>query len=56
MADTSTIITRARRREVVARHAARRAELRRTLRGLDLPGVDRMAAARALAHDGRSGT
>ncbi len=53
MAKKSKIAADARRREVVARYAERRAELRRTLRKLDLPDVDRLAAARELAKQPR---
>ncbi|PUB19842.1 SSU ribosomal protein S14P [Promicromonospora sp. AC04] len=53
MAKKSKIAADARRREVVARYAERRAELRRTLRRLDLPDVDRLAAARELAKQPR---
>jgi small subunit ribosomal protein S14 len=53
MAKKSKIAADARRREVVARYAERRAELRRTLRKLDLPDVDRLAAARELARQPR---
>jgi small subunit ribosomal protein S14 len=53
MAKKSKIAADARRREVVARYAGRRAELRRALRSLDLPDVDRLAAARELAEQPR---
>ncbi|MCP2266603.1 30S ribosomal protein S14 [Promicromonospora thailandica] len=53
MAKKSKIAADARRRELVARYAERRAELRRTLRNLDLPDVDRMAAVRELARQPR---
>jgi small subunit ribosomal protein S14 len=53
MAKKSKIAADARRREVVARYAERRAELRRTLRKLDLPPEERQAAADALAKQPR---
>ena len=53
MAKRSKIAADARRREVVARYAERRAELRRALRRLDLPEVDRLTAARELAEQPR---
>jgi small subunit ribosomal protein S14 len=53
MAKKSKIAADARRREVVARYAERRAELRRALRNLDLPEVDRLAAVRELAKQPR---
>jgi small subunit ribosomal protein S14 len=53
MAKKSKIAADARRREVVARYAERRAELRRALRNLDLPEADRMAAVRELAKQPR---
>lgn len=53
MAKKSKIAADARRREVVARYAERRAELRRALRNLDLPDADRMAAVRELAKQPR---
>ncbi|HEV6952427.1 MAG TPA: 30S ribosomal protein S14 [Promicromonospora sp.] len=53
MAKTSKIAADARRRELVARYAERRAELRRTLRNPDLPEADRAAAARELAKQPR---
>ncbi|HEV6955381.1 MAG TPA: 30S ribosomal protein S14 [Promicromonospora sp.] len=53
MAKTSKIAADARRRELVARYAERRAELRRTLRDLDRPEAVRAAAARELARQPR---
>jgi small subunit ribosomal protein S14 len=53
MAKKSKIAADARRREVVARYAERRAELRRALRNLDLPETDRLAAVRELAKQPR---
>jgi small subunit ribosomal protein S14 len=53
MAKKSKIAADARRREVVARYAERRAELRRALRNLDLPEADRMATVRELAKQPR---
>jgi small subunit ribosomal protein S14 len=53
MAKKSKIAADARRREVVARYAERRAELRRALRNLDLPEADRLAAVRELAKQPR---
>jgi small subunit ribosomal protein S14 len=53
MAKMSKIAADARRREVVARYAERRAELRRALRNLDLPEADRLAAVRELAKQPR---
>ena len=53
MAKKSKIAADARRREVVARYAERRAELRRTLRKLDLPPAERQAAADELAKQPR---
>jgi len=53
MAKKSKIAADARRREVVARYAERRAELRGALRNLDLPGADRLAAVRELAKQPR---
>lgn len=53
MAKKSKIAADERRREIVARYAERRAELRRALRDLDLPDVDRLAAARELARQPR---
>jgi small subunit ribosomal protein S14 len=53
MAKKSKIAADARRREVVARYAERRAELRRTLRNLDLPDAERLAAVRELARQPR---
>lgn len=49
MAKTSKIAADARRREVVARYAERRAELRRIIRNLDLHPTVRMAAVSELA-------
>ena len=53
MAKKSKIAADARRREVVARHAERRAELRRTLRNLDLPAAERQAAVGELSKQPR---
>lgn len=53
MAKKSKIAADARRREIVARYAERRAELRRALRNLDLPEEDRLAAVRELARQPR---
>ena len=53
MAKKSKIAADARRREVVARYAERRAELRRALRNLDLPEEERLAAVRELAKQPR---
>ncbi|WP_454855182.1 30S ribosomal protein S14 [Promicromonospora soli] len=53
MAKKSKIAADARRREVVARYAERRAELRRALRNLDLPEAGRLAAVRELAKQPR---
>jgi small subunit ribosomal protein S14 len=53
MAKKSKIAADARRREVVARYAERRAELRRALRNLDLPEDERLAAVRELAKQPR---
>ncbi|GGM34293.1 30S ribosomal protein S14 [Promicromonospora citrea] len=53
MAKTSKIAADARRRELVARYAERRAELRRTLRDLDRPEAVRAAAARELRRQPR---
>ncbi|WP_129787202.1 30S ribosomal protein S14 [Promicromonospora panici] len=53
MAKKSKIAADARRREVVARYAERRAELRRALRNLDLPETERLAAVRELAKQPR---
>ncbi|MFI6426322.1 30S ribosomal protein S14 [Promicromonospora sp. NPDC050880] len=53
MAKKSKIAADARRRELVARYAERRAELRRTLRNLDLPDAERTAAVRELARQPR---
>jgi len=53
MAKKSKIAADARRREVVARYAERRAELRRTLRNLDLPAAERQAAVGELSKQPR---
>jgi small subunit ribosomal protein S14 len=53
MAKKSKIAADTRRREVVARYAERRAELRRALRNPDLPEADRLAAVRELAKQPR---
>jgi small subunit ribosomal protein S14 len=53
MAKKSKIAADARRREVVARYAERRAELRRTLRNLDLPAAERQAAVAELSKQPR---
>lgn len=53
MAKKSKIAADTRRRELVARYAERRTELRRTLRKLDLPAEERTAAAAELSRQPR---
>ncbi|OUZ10534.1 30S ribosomal protein S14 [Aeromicrobium sp. PE09-221] len=49
MAKRSKIVKNERRRELVERHAERRAELRRASKDTSRPMAERMAASRALA-------
>ncbi len=49
MAKRSKIVQNERRKEVVARHAERRAELRRASKDVSSSMTERMAASRALA-------